>query len=60
MKVMMTMMMKTMTIMSLILTTFFLEFVWILLGENWCWSPLGLKTKELSTKTFSEKGKFIF
>ena len=30
-------------IILLILITFSLDDVWILLGENWCWSPLGLK-----------------
>ena len=34
------------------LITISLDIVWILLGENWCWSPLGLKgliwlTKEM-------------
>ena len=27
----------------LILLTFSLDYVWISLGENWCWSSLGLK-----------------
>ena len=30
-------------IILLILITFSLDDVWILLGENWCWSPLRLK-----------------
>ena len=30
-------------IILLILITFSLDDVWILLGENWCWSPLGLR-----------------
>ena len=30
-------------IILLILITFSLDDVWILFGENWCWSPLGLK-----------------
>ena len=30
-------------IILLILITFSLHDVWILLGENWCWSPLGLR-----------------
>ena len=30
-------------IISLILITLFLDNVWILSGENWCWSLLGLK-----------------
>ena len=30
-------------IILLILITFSFDNLWILLGENWCWSPLGLK-----------------
>ena len=33
----------SLVIISLILITLSLDQVWISLGENWCWSPLGLK-----------------
>ena len=32
----------TLVIILLILITFSFDNVWIFLGENWCWSPLGL------------------
>ena len=33
----------TLVIILLILITFSFDNVWIFLGENWCWSALGLK-----------------
>ena len=32
----------SLVIILLVLITFSLDLLWILLGENWCWSPLGL------------------
>ena len=42
----------SMVITLLILITLSLDNVWILLGENWCWSPFGLKKwqRELESK----------
>ena len=41
-------------IISLILITLSLDKIWILLGENWCWSPLGLKgLTQISTFTLN-------
>ena len=34
--------MFTLVIILLVLMTVSITGVWILLGENWCWSPLGL------------------
>ena len=44
-------------IISVILITLSLDSVWISLGENWCWSPLGLKGLRYYS---SERGSLFF
>ena len=43
----------SLVIISLILITLFLDNVWILLGENWCWSLLGLKGLKVLVISFT-------